>query len=275
MIHRPERSSGRIAPAWGAVLAALVGAVALTGSVRAAEPDLARVGVIPAVGNTRGANDSLFATFLNLYNASDRTANVRLVLRPLWGMGVAVPDEHEHVLPPRGRERVDLTYELGNVAGSLDVLADGPVQAEATVYSLDPMPYGNSYAIEPMVATSAGAGGPVVREGEEAPVFLRALSSSDSPVRGTIGIRSLEEGATLVFDAADGSVPQTTLSLPPESYVQEDAIELLGNPTAHGFPLHPSFLRVRVTQGSAIVLQSIVTNRGNVPQLTIAQPVPR
>jgi hypothetical protein len=91
--------------------------------------------------------------------------------------------------------------------------------------------------------------------------------------RFNVGVRSLEEGASVTFalkDAAGAAVGSTTRAFPPNYHEQQDAAGFLGV-----FDVPPGgSISITVNSGAAILYGATVDNRTGDPSLQIASDYP-
>lgn len=223
---------------------------------------------IVTVVSAPGLYGSYYRTALQLSNPSGSLAFGRLVYHPKERSGSAGDAFVRYTLQPRQ------TLELPNVLaligtsgnGSLDVVPEGgaiPV-AQARVYN-------DAGLLGTTGVTEQGLSPAEALDVGETGVLL--APSDVTRFRFSVGLRTLEAGATLTFTLRDayGAVVRTiTENYPPTYYIQRSGAEFFGGAAFAG----DESVTVAVSAGSAFVYATVADNLTNDPAIQIARRLP-
>ena len=223
---------------------------------------------VVTVVSSPGLYGAYWRTALQLSNPSGTLAFGRLVYHPKELSGSTGDSFVRYTLQPRQTLQfpniLDLIGTNGN--GSLDVVPEAgavPV-VRARVYN-DAGPLGTTgvteYALPPAEALAAGDTG------------LLIAPSDFERFRFSIGLRTLDAGATLTFTLRDayGAVLDTvTESYPGTFYIQRFASDLFAGTTFAG----DESVTVEVSLGAAFVYATVADNITNDPSMQIARRLP-
>jgi hypothetical protein len=225
-------------------------------------------GTVVTVVSSPGLYGSYYRTAVQLSNPSASLAIGRLVYHPKERSGSAGDSFLRYTL------QAHQTLEFPNVLaligtsgnGSLDVVPEGgavPV-VRARVYN-DAGPLGTTgvteYGLPPADSLKAGDTGVLI-----APANSRRF-------RFSIGLRTLDTGATLSFTLRDASgvvLKAFTATYPATYYIQRPAPDLFDGAT---FTADES-VTVEVISGSAFVYATVADNITNDPSMQIARRLP-
>ena len=223
---------------------------------------------IVTVVSSPGLYGSYYRTAVQLSNPSDNLSFGRLVYHPKERSGSTGDSFVRYTLQPRQ------TLQFPNVLGLIGTSGNG---------SLDVVPEGGAIpVVRARVYNDAGSLGTtgVTEQGlppEEALVAGQAgllLGPSDvQKFRFSVGLRTLESGATLTFtlrDAAGNVVKVVTENHPGTYYIQRSASELFDGAVMGG----DESVTVEVSAGSAFVYATVADNVTNDPSLQIARRLP-
>ena len=223
---------------------------------------------IVTVVSSPGLNGAFYRTAVQLSNPSGSLAFGRLVYHPKERSGSAGDSFVRYTLQPR--QTLQFPNVLGLIGttgnGSLDVVPEGgatPV-IRARVYN-DAGSLGTTgvteYGLPPGDALSAGDSGVL-------------LAPSDfQKFRFSVGLRTLDSGATLTFtlrDAYGSELKKFTQNYPATYYIQRSAAEFFEGITFTG----DESVTVTVTSGSAFVYATVADNITNDPAIQIARRLP-
>ncbi|MHB8799595.1 MAG: hypothetical protein ACYDBY_14135 [Thermoanaerobaculia bacterium] len=223
---------------------------------------------IVTVASSPGLYGSYYRTAVQLSNPSDNLAFGRLVYHPKERSGSTGDSFVRYTL--RARQTLQFPNILGLIgtsgSGSLDVVPEGgaiPV-VRARVYN-DAGALGTmgvtEYGLPPSEALAAGETGLL-------------LGPSDlQKFRFSVGLRTLEAGATLTFTLRDesGSVTKVvTENYPGTYYIQRSASELFDGALFTG----DDSVTVEVSAGSVFVYSTVADNLTNDPSMQIAKRLP-
>ncbi len=225
-------------------------------------------GTVVTVVSTPGLFGSYYRTAVQLSNPSASLAFGRLVYHPKERSGSLGDSFLRYTLQPR--QTLEFPNVLGMIGtsgnGSLDVVPEGgavPV-VRARVYN-DAGQLGTSgvteYGLPPADALKAGD------------TSLLIAPADPRKFRFSIGLRTLDSGATLTFTLRDayGSVLRTfTRSYPATYYIQRSAPDLFEWTTFSG----DESVTVEVDAGSAFVYATVADNITNDPSIQIARRLP-
>lgn len=211
------------------------------------------------VGSGPGDRGSFFRTQLQLHNRTGDAVSGQLIFRPIGG---GEPKAHGYALAPH--ETRELGHLLESGFGTLDVAPSTGTLPEGTmrVYN-DGGADGAPGFLAPLIAVRSA-----IRAGEEGLLIAPADATA---LRYNLGIRSLDDGASLTFTLrrAAGTIAATaTRELPPNTLIQLPAaalfeVQLEGNDA----------IEIAVQQGAAIVYGSAVDNGSQDPALIVATPL--
>ncbi len=225
-------------------------------------------GTVVTVVSSPGLFGSYYRTAVQLSNPSASLAFGRLVYHPKERSGSLGDSFLRYTLQPR--QTLEFPNVLGLIGtsgnGSLDVVPEGgavPV-VRARVYN-DAGPLGTSgvteYGLPPADSLKEGDTGLLIAPAD--PVKFRF----------SIGLRTLDSGATLTFtlrDASGSVLTMFTRSYPATYYIQRSAPELLDWATFSG----DESVTVEVNAGSAFVYATVADNVTNDPSIQIARRLP-
>ena len=224
--------------------------------------------IFPVVGSTPGANGTFFRTSVQLNNPGSATMTGRIVFHPTGAAGSETDPSLSYSLTSGQTQSIaDLLPAIGaSGLGSADVeIASGGVPVvNARVFNDAGSSGTTGFTEDAMREDQALHGG-------QAGVLLTPSDSTN--FRFNIGIRTLAEGAFVVFtvrDVSGAEVGRDSQRFPREHHEQADVAEFLGVPE---IPAGGS-ITVAVTSGSAIVYGATVDNRTGDPSIQIASRSP-
>lgn len=223
---------------------------------------------IVTVVSAPGLYGSYYKTAVQLSNPSGALAFGRLVYHPKERSGSAGDSFVRYTLQPRQ------TLEFANILGLIGTNGNG---------SLDVVPEGGATpVVRARVYNDAGALG-TTGVTEYGLPRAEALTVGDTGVllapmdarmfRFSVGLRTLESGATLTFTLRDafGTVVRTfTENYPGTYYIQRSGSDFFGGIEFAG----NESVTVEVTAGSAFVYATVADNITNDPALQIARRLP-
>ncbi|HET8774699.1 MAG TPA: Ig-like domain-containing protein [Thermoanaerobaculia bacterium] len=244
-------------------------AYSATISVLIEEPAGPATRVLVVVGSTPGNNGSFFRTAIQLYNPHAAPVSGRIVFHRAGTSGSdADPSLPYTIAPGKTLAFDDLlpAMGLGSGLGSADLVAD----------DLSALPVALA-----RVFNDGGAAGTTGLT-ESALAFSDALSGGGSGVlfapedvqrfRLNIGVRSLDEGATLAIVVRDRNgvdVKSANPTIPPSYFRQFSPPELLDGYTVTG----GETITLTVTSGSAYIYGSTTDNTTNDPSVQFAHRI--
>jgi hypothetical protein len=221
-------------------------------------------GVIPVAGSTGGAFGSNFRTSLQLANRTDRVQAGRLVFHPAGASASETDPSLPYTLEPHQTIGYDDVVAAMGVTGlgSIDLLVDeGGVPAIVARAYDDKVDLGTVGTSVSLVATTdALAAGDTTSL-----VVPRDLDR----FRFNIGVRTLDQGATILMKVYDSSGIEHDvigpMTLAPSYFVQRPAAEFVG------VALKASdAVAITVVEGSVIVYGTVTDNTTNDPSIHIA-----
>ena len=224
--------------------------------MRASTSSLVFSGVLPAVGSTAGAGGSAFRTSFVLLNPwGTNSATVKLVFHPLGQAPTANDPSTTLTLDARHSKAPDVMRLLGATGvGSVDVFTDGATPViSARVYNET----GNgTNGFTETIATAADTLG-TAEAG-----FLNIPADLDK-FRMNIGVRAMNDGASLIctaYDASFNKTAQLVKDYAPNVSELQSAANFFGVAT----PLsNAGMVRCYVNSGSAIVYGTVTDNTTN------------
>jgi hypothetical protein len=225
-------------------------------------------GTVVTVASSPGLFGSYYRTAVQLSNPSASLAFGRLVYHPKERSGSLGDSFLRYTLQPR--QTLEFPNVLGLIGttgnGSLDVVPEGgavPV-VRARVYNdaglLGTMGV-TEYGLPPADSLKVGETG------------LLIAPADPLKFRFSIGLRTLDSGATLTFTLRDayGRVLEAfTRSYPATYYIQRFAPDFFDGATFSG----DESVTVEVTSGSAFVYATVADNITNDPSIQIARRLP-
>jgi hypothetical protein len=220
--------------------------------------------VIPVIGQTTGAYDSVFATSVQIHNRSTSPINGSL---DFYGNQPSAPRVTPFTAGPRATVAyTDIAPILGSsTIGSVDIGAPGGPRVPDSVVRVyhDAGPRGTMGVTVPQIRY-----GDVLHAGEVA-----VLIGPADPLRTrfNIGIRTLDAGATFNIRSygADGKLRMLVQrAFGANSFHQPLATDILGIPITGGESMH-----FEMVSGSAVIYGSAVDNSTNDSSLQIAEKI--
>ena len=237
----------------------LVGPIVLPGEVAA---------TVVTVVSSPGLFGAYYRTAVQLSNPSGSPAFGRLVYHPKERSGSIGDSFIRYTLQPR--QTLDFPNILGLIGtsgnGSLDVVPEGgavPV-VRARVYN-DAGPLGTTGVVE--------YGLPLSDALATGDVGVLIAPSDPQKFRMSIGLRTLDQGATLTFtlrDAYGCILRELTESYPATYYFQRLASQVFTGVTFTG----DESITVEVSSGAAFVYATVADNITNDPSIQIARRLP-
>ncbi len=222
------------------------------------------VNILPVAISAPGLAGSYFKTSLQLRNPQGvGRLSGKLVFHPAFAAASPADPSLPYSLGPWETQTIDdLVAALGQTGiGSVDVVATdtdlGPT-IQATIYTETP------------AGGTVGCAEPTVRPAETG-FFGATLIGPDDPsrVRMNIGIRALDQGATLrvvVFDSTGIAIWSETKTYPPNYFEQVPASAFMG-----GAPLGPNTSFV-FNGGNAIIYGVTADNQSQNAVIRFAKP---
>jgi hypothetical protein len=223
--------------------------------------------IIPVVVSSPGANNTSFKTSLQLHNAGDAAISGKLIFHPAgFPGGEGDPSLAYTLQPGHTLDYADILPAMGQSGiGSMDVVSTGFDLPAVTARIFND-------------AANLGTNG--LSEGQVLP--QNALQPGDRAVlicprdnekyRYNVGIRTLEEGATLTVTlrTREGAAMKTfSRTLPATYYMQQSAAEFIGIT-----PGPNEVIVVQIESGSAIIYGATTDNRTGDPAMKLAERVP-
>lgn len=220
--------------------------------------------VIPVVGSAAGNLGSFFKTSVQLFNTTSELQTGRIIFHPQGASGSANDPSLTYTIQPGATVSYgDLLPAMGQngVIGSADVITiSGRLPLALIRIFNDSGASGTSGMTEPLLdksaALSTGESGSLI-----APLDIVAA-------RLNVGVRSLEQGATLSVTLRDssGTVKKTlSKTYAPTYFEQVTSAAFLGADLASS-----DTITVTVTAGSAIVYGATTDNKTQDPSLQLA-----
>lgn len=216
--------------------------------------------ILPVVGSTAGAHGARFRSSAQITNPNPFAISGRFVFHPVGIHDPATDRALTYALTPfQTRTYADLAASAtASGIGSMDVIpAAGPVPVTVIRVVDDASPCEPAVLIPQVARESAiGAGASA------------ALISGGDGERFNIGVRALEEGASLtmtLYDSSGVQLATATKSLAADELLHQSAALLLGV----AVPANASIV-FKIDTGSAIVYGSAVDNEGKGMTLQVA-----
>ena len=218
--------------------------------------------VIAVAGSVVGAFGSRFATEAQIHNGGTEAMEATLRFHPAAASGKADDPSLKLTIAPRATITMpDVVASLGTSGlGSMDIVTTSATQPIAVVRVYSVSDSGQTSMTEDVIPIEAA-----LRQGEKGII----LAPHDlEQARFNIGIRSLEEGATLTVTVrnADGTVAKViTLNYPANYFIQSAAGALLEMDLRGD-----QQILFRVDQGSAVIYGVWTDNKTQDPSLQFA-----
>jgi photosystem II stability/assembly factor-like uncharacterized protein len=224
--------------------------------------------ILPVVGSTPGANGTFFRTSVQLNNPGSAPMAGRIVFHPSGAAGSDTDPALSYSLAPGQTQSIaDLLPAMGvSGVGSADIeiISGAAPVATARVFN-DAGASGTTGFTEEAMRTEDA-----LRPGQTGVLLI---PSDLTAARFNVGVRSLDEGASLTFtlrNAAGAVLGSTTRAFPPNYHEQQGAMGFLG---VLEVPPGGS-IAIAVTSGSAILYGATVDNSTGDPSLQIARAAP-
>src|SRR5216684_684149 len=237
-------------------------------SVLVSVTPVAQTRFIPVVGSTPGSFGSFFKTSVQLYNAKSSAISGKIVFHTQNVSGSAAdPSLAFSIQPGKSLSYPDLLPAMGIASGlgSADLIADAgspfPV-ALVRVFNDAGTAGTTGLAEEPMNA------GDALQNGDTGVV----IAPADQKFRLNIGVRTLEQGASMTFTVRDkdGTLVKTSTRTYGPTFFQQggspailDGYVLTGGET----------ITIQVTAGSAFVYGSTTDNTTQDPSVQFARKI--
>jgi hypothetical protein len=245
----------------------LAGIVVFAAAVSSGVVEAAERGIVPVVGSTAGAFESVFRTELQMANRTAMRMTGWIVVRPAGAHGAGDVRTVPYLLEPRTTLRfADVVAELGLTGlASLEIRPLAGVLPTVVARAFDDQgEQGTSGANIPLIRVSA-----VPRQGDRT---LLITPPDLEHFRFNIGLRTLDEGATVRFRVYGQSGIEryaTVRSWAPEYFEQRPAAEMIGTTL-----LSNESIDVEILAGSAAFYGTTTDNRSNDPAVQVG-PVTR
>ncbi len=237
-------------------------------SVLVSVTPVAQTRFIPVVGSTPGSFGSFFKTSVQLYNAKSSAISGKIVFHTQNVSGSAAdPSLAFSIQPGKSLSYPDLLPAMGIASGlgSADLIADAgspfPV-ALVRVFNDAGTAGTTGLAEEPMNA------GDALQNGDTGVV----IAPADQKFRLNIGVRTLEQGASMTFTVRDkdGTLVKTsTRTYGPTFFQQVGSAAILDGYVLTG----GETITVQVTAGSAFIYGSTTDNTTQDPSVQFARKV--
>ena len=220
------------------------------------------------VGSTPGSNGSYFKTSVQLFNAKSSAISGKIVFHSSGTSGSASdPSIAFSIQPGKTLSYPDLLPAMGIATGlgSADLIADAgsafPISL-VRVFNDAGAAGTTGLAEEPMAA------GEALQNGETGAL----IAPADQKFRLNIGVRTLEQGASMTFTVRDKDgaiVKSTTKSYGPTFFTQIGSAGMLDGHVLTG----GETIAVQMTAGSAFVYGSTTDNTTQDPSLQFARRI--
>ncbi|MGI0149669.1 MAG: virginiamycin B lyase family protein, partial [Thermoplasmata archaeon] len=223
--------------------------------------------ILPVVGSTPGANGTFFKTSVQLHNSTSSAISGRIVFHPSGVAGSDSDPSLSYSLAPGQTQSIaDLLPAMGRSGlGSADiVVVSGSAPTASVRVFNDAGPAGTTgFTEEPMRP------GDALFAGRQAVLVVPADLTA---FRFNIGVRTLEEGASITLTSrdADGAILDRVLRSFPAVYHEQEGAGAFLRGGHHEIPPGGT-VTVVVNSGSAIVYGATVDNRTGDPSLQIAR----
>jgi hypothetical protein len=224
--------------------------------------------ILPVVGSTPGANGTFFRTSVQLNNPGSAAMTGRFVFHPSGAPGNESDPALSYSLAPGQTQSIaDLLPAMGlSGLGSADIEINsgGAPIASARVFNDAGAAGTTGFTEQPMRPEEA------LRSGQTGVLLI---PPDFAAARFNVGIRTLEEGASITFtlrDAAGAVVGSRNRTLPSNYHQQQDAAGFL---SILALPPGGS-ISITVSPGAAIVYGATVDNRTGDPSLQVARATP-
>jgi hypothetical protein len=237
-------------------------------SVLVSAAPVAQTRIIPVVGSTPGNFGSFFKTSVQLYNARSSAVSGKIIFHTQATSGSSSdPFLAYSIAPGKTLSYADLlpAMGVGSGLGSADLVADAgsafPVML-ARVFNDAGTAGTTGLALEPM------AGSEALQNGDTGAL----IAPADQKFRLNIGVRTLEQGAsmTLTVRDKDGVVVKTsTRSYDPTFFQQVGSSVILDGYVLTG----GETITVQLTAGSAFVYGSTTDNTTQDPSVQFARKI--
>jgi uncharacterized protein YjdB len=229
---------------------------------------VAQTRILPVVGSTPGSNGSYFKTSVQLYNAKSSAISGKIVFHTQATSGSSSDPSIAFTLQPgKTISYPDLLPAMGIASGlgSADLIADAGSAFPITLVRVfnDAGTAGTTgLAEEPMAPADA------MQSGETGVL----IAPSDQKFRLNIGVRTLEQGASLSISVRDKDgaiVKTTTKSYGPTFFRQFVSSEILDGYILTG----GETIAIQLTAGSAFIYGATTDNTTQDPSVQFARRI--
>jgi hypothetical protein len=243
-------------------------AFSLAISVLVSPAPVAQTRILPVVGSTPGSLGSFFKTAVQLFNVKSSTISGKIVFHTQATQGSPNdPSLAYSIAPGKTLAYADLLPAMGisSGLGSADLVADaGSAFPVTLVRVFNDAGIGGTTGLtfEPMATSEA------LQSGETGAL----IGPANANFRFNIGVRTLEQGASMTFTVRDkdGAVVKTATRTYSPTFFQQLASSLV----LDGFVLTGGeTITIQVTAGSAFVYGSMTDNTTQDPSVQFARKV--